>query len=204
MSDSAPPRAPKRRMILPDNTPDDGYNQRAANIVRNNTNDLVAFEFKPPPIKPAPGTQKKMPARPLAPSPASAKKPAPSPATKKPASVRITINPLPNAISINSPSPASPPLIPLVLQSAPINTSLPNPTPVPVRRQSAPIDIPIPKKKGPHPNGISTLQQIQEQVRQLKLQNPGMKHREAIALAGANYREQNGTTRAHVKKEKKK
>lgn len=58
------------------------------------------------------------------------------------------------------------------------------------------------KKTGPHPQGIATLKLIQQRARELK-QEKNIKHREAIAQAGAEYREKNNTIRAHVKKSKK-
>lgn len=60
------------------------------------------------------------------------------------------------------------------------------------------------KPRGPNEHGINVLREIQEEVRQLKLQNPDLKHRQAIAIAGANYRERHGTRRARVPKGQKK
>jgi hypothetical protein len=49
------------------------------------------------------------------------------------------------------------------------------------------------KKKKSNPNGIIVLQYIQQQVKEMKEQNPNLKHRVAIALVSEQYRKQNGT-----------
>jgi hypothetical protein len=57
------------------------------------------------------------------------------------------------------------------------------------------------KKRSPNENGINTLKEIQARAKELK--SDGMKHREAIAQAGVEYREKYGTVRARPKKIKK-
>ena len=51
------------------------------------------------------------------------------------------------------------------------------------------------KKKKSNLNGIIVLQYIQQQVKEMKQQNPGIKYRTAIALVSEQYRNQNGTIR---------
>ncbi len=53
----------------------------------------------------------------------------------------------------------------------------------------------ISKTKKPNPNGIAVLQLIQQKVKELKLQDPTIKHRTAVALVSEKYRNQNGTVR---------
>ena len=54
----------------------------------------------------------------------------------------------------------------------------------------------IKKLKEPNENGISTLQLLQNIAKRIKEENPNIKHRQAIALAGEEYRQQNQTIRA--------
>lgn len=54
----------------------------------------------------------------------------------------------------------------------------------------------IKKSRGPNENGISTLQLLQNIAKRIKEENPNIKHRQAIALAGEEYRQQNQTIRA--------
>jgi hypothetical protein len=51
------------------------------------------------------------------------------------------------------------------------------------------------KKKKPNSNSIAVLQQIQQKVKEMKLQDSTVKHRTAIALVSEEYRKQNGTVR---------
>lgn len=51
------------------------------------------------------------------------------------------------------------------------------------------------KPKKPNPNGIAVLQLIQQKVKEIKLQDPSIKHRTAVALVSEEYRKQNGTVR---------
>ena len=51
------------------------------------------------------------------------------------------------------------------------------------------------KPRKPNENGISTLQLLQNIAKRIKEKNPNIKHRQAIALAGEKYRQQNQTIR---------
>ena len=50
-------------------------------------------------------------------------------------------------------------------------------------------------KKKTNPNSIAILQFIQQKVKEMKLQDPTIKHRTAIALVSEEYRKQNNTIR---------
>ncbi len=50
-------------------------------------------------------------------------------------------------------------------------------------------------KKKSNPNSKAILQLIQQKAKELKLQDPTIKHRTAIALVSEEYRKQNGTIR---------
>ena len=50
-------------------------------------------------------------------------------------------------------------------------------------------------KNKTNPNSIAVLQFIQQKVKEMKLQDPTIKHRTAIALVSEEYRKQNGTIR---------
>jgi len=80
---------------------------------------------------------------------------------------------------------------------------------IPPTSQPIPISQSTDKeKRSPNKNGINTLKEIQARARELKSDSKkhkkAMKHREAIAQAGVEYREKNGTVRARPKKTKKK
>ena len=57
------------------------------------------------------------------------------------------------------------------------------------------ILINTPKKRGPNPAGIQTFKNIQQRAKKLRQQNPALGQKQAVAIAGEVYRQQNGTTR---------
>lgn len=93
--------------------------------------------------------------------------------------------------------------IPIPTLKPPANILKP---PANIPLQPTPISTPTIVKKGggPNENGVSILMQIQARARQLKDEDPTLKHRTAIAIAGQEYRDYHGTPRAHVKKSKSK
>ena len=54
----------------------------------------------------------------------------------------------------------------------------------------------IKKSRGPNEHGILTLQLLQNIAKKIKKENPNIKHRQAMSLAGEEYRQQNNTIRA--------
>jgi hypothetical protein len=66
---------------------------------------------------------------------------------------------------------------------------------------TAPSSIPI-KKHNAHPTSVAVLQHIQQKIRELKQQNPTIKHKTAVALVSEEYRKQHNSIR-HFKKTNK-